>query len=240
MDRNDELRKRLESLAEPKFQRFASSLIPELNPDLLLGVRLPKLRKIAREIAKEDPQGYLREARSDSFEEIMLQGMVIGCIKEPPDQIFPLIEDFLPKIDNWSICDSFCSSLKIAREYPEPIWSFLQPLFQDQRAYYVRFAIVMAIFYFIQKPYLPQIFAVLDGISVDSYYVRMAVAWAVSICFREFPDETLDYLKNAGLDSFTYEKALQKITESLKTDAKTKEMIRAMRRVDRHVKGELV
>ena len=119
MGRNDEIRNRLESLAEPEFQRFASSLIPDLKPGFLLGVRLPKLRKISREIAGNDPQGYLKEARSDSFEEIMLQGMVIGCIPGKPEQVFPLIEDFLPKIDNWSICDSFCSSLKIAREYPE-------------------------------------------------------------------------------------------------------------------------
>lgn len=139
----------------------------------------------------------------------------------------------MPKIDNWSICDSFCSSLKIAREYPEATWKLLRPLFQDQRAYYVRFAVVMAIFYFIQKPYLPEIFAFLDEISLDSYYVRMAVAWAVSICFREFPEETMTYLETAALDQFTYEKSLQKITESLKTDAKTKALIREMKRKKR-------
>lgn len=233
MGRNDEIRNRLESLAEPEFQRFASSLIPDLKPGFLLGVRLPKLRKISREIAGNDPQGYLKEARSDSFEEIMLQGMVIGCIPGKPEQVFPLIEGFLPKIDNWSICDSFCSSLKIAREYPEATWKLLRPLFQDQRAYYVRFAVVMAIFYFIQKPYLPEIFAFLDEISLDSYYVRMAVAWAVSICFREFPEETMTYLETAALDQFTYEKSLQKITESLKTDAKTKALIREMKRKKR-------
>lgn len=233
MGRNDEIRNRLESLAEPEFQRFASSLIPDLKPGFLLGVRLPKLRKISREIAGKDPQAYLKEARSDSFEEIMLQGMVIGCIPGKPEQVFPLIEGFLPKIDNWSICDSFCSSLKIAREYPEATWKLLRPLFQDQRAYYVRFAVVMAIFYFIQKPYLPEIFAFLDEISLDSYYVRMAVAWAVSICFREFPEETMTYLETAALDQFTYEKSLQKITESLKTDAKTKALIREMKRKKR-------
>ncbi|MFR3703650.1 MAG: DNA alkylation repair protein, partial [[Clostridium] leptum] len=60
MGRNDEIRNRLESLAEPEFQRFASSLIPDLKPGFLLGVRLPKLRKISREIAGNDPQGYLK------------------------------------------------------------------------------------------------------------------------------------------------------------------------------------
>ena len=233
MTQNDEIRKLLEDLAEPDFRKFSSSLIPGLAPGFLLGVRLPKLRKIAREMARKDPEGYLRNARCDSFEEIMLQGMVIGNLKGEPNTLFPLIESFLPKIDNWSICDSFCSSLKIAREYPEATWKLLRPLFQDQRAYYVRFAVVMAIFYFIQKPYLPEIFAFLDEISLDSYYVRMAVAWAVSICFREFPEETMTYLETAALDQFTYEKSLQKITESLKTDAKTKALIREMKRKKR-------
>lgn len=230
MTQNDEIRKLLEDLAEPDFRKFSSSLIPGLAPGFLLGVRLPKLRKIAREIARKDPEGYLRNARCDSFEEIMLQGMVIGNLKGEPDTLFPLIESFLPKIDNWSVCDSFCSSLKIAREYPEAMWGLLQPMFEDQREYYVRFAVVMLIFYFIQKPYLPQAFVFFDGITSDSYYVKMAVAWAVSICYREFPKETLDYLKRCRLDRFTYEKALQKIIESLKTDAKIKEMFRAMKR----------
>lgn len=230
MSRNDEIRKLLEDLAEPEFQRFSSSLIPDLAPGFLLGVRLPKLRKIAREIAGKDPEGYLKDARCDSFEEVMLQGMVIGSLKGKPETIFPLIESFVPKIDNWSVCDSFCSSLKIAREYPEAVWEFLQPMFADQREYYVRFAVVMLIFYFIQPPYLPQAFALFDRISSDFYYVKMAVAWAVSICYREFPKETLDYLKRCRLEQFTYEKALQKIIESLKTDAKTKEMFRAMKR----------
>ena len=233
-NRNDEIRKRLECLAEPEFQRFSSSLIPDLAPGFLLGVRLPKLRKIAREIAKKDPENYLREAECGSFEEIMLQGMVIGCMKGEPERIFPLIESFLPKIQNWSVCDSFCSSLKIAREYPEDMWAFLQPLFTEEREYYVRFSVVMLIFYFIRKPYLEQVFSILDGISYDSYYVKIAVAWALSICYREFPEETLHYLEKCGLDQFTYEKALQKIIESLKTDAKTKEMFRAMKRESRH------
>lgn len=223
------IRKRLEEMAEPEFQRFSSALIPNLAPGFLLGVRLPALRKLAREIAKGNPKQYLREAGNDSFEEIMLQGMVIGYIKGNPQTIFPLVEAFLPKIDNWSVCDSFCSGLKLAREYPKEMWAFLTPLFQEQREYYVRFAVVMLIFYYIKAEYLRDIFHILDRISLNAYYVKTAVAWAVSTCYREFPGETMWYLNHNSLEPFTYQKSLQKILESVRTDETAKKQIRGLK-----------
>ena len=90
MDKN-EIAQRLRALAEPDYQRFASSLIPTIDPTTLLGVRLPALRKIAAELVREDWQSYLQTASDNTFEEIMLQGMVIGTVQLPPERIFPLI-----------------------------------------------------------------------------------------------------------------------------------------------------
>lgn len=226
---NEEIRKTLRELAEPEFQRFTSSLMPGV--DHVLGVRLPKLRKIAGKVCRCRGTGYLLNAWDGTYEEVMLQGMVIGCLKEPFETVLPFIRAFLPKIDNWSVCDSFCCSLKIARREPEAVWEFVTECLRSERPYTVRFAVVMLLNYYVDEAHLPQVLCALDGIKSDFYYVRMAVAWAVSVCFVKFPGPVMEYLRRGdnGLDDVTYQKALQKIMESCSVDAGTKQEIRAMK-----------
>lgn len=228
-----EVRRQLEALAEPGFCSFTKSLMPGVEN--VIGVRLPLLRRIARKIAKADWREYLNEVSDSSYEEIsyeeiMLQGMVIGCLKEEPEMILELVRGFVPKIDNWSVCDSFCAGLKITKEIPDRMWEFLQDYLKDSRPYYLRFAIVMMIQYFIDEEHICRVLALLDGIRREDYYVKMAVAWAVSICYVKFPEPSMDYLKKCCLDDFTYNKALSKITESLCVDKETKQVIRKMKR----------
>lgn len=214
-------------LAEPKYQEFTSKLLPGI--DNILGVRLPALRKLAKDILKDNPMEYLENATEDSFEEIMLQGMVIGGLKDI-DLVFYYIEEFLPKINNWSVCDSFCAGLKISKKYPKEMWQFIQPYLKDDREYFIRFAVVMLLNYYVDEEHIAEALQALDQIKHDAYYVKMAVAWAISIYYIKLPERTLEYLKYNSLDDFTYNKALQKITESLRVDKETKQMIRNMKR----------
>ena len=156
-------------------------------------MRLPKLRKIAGKVCRCRGTGYLLNAWDGTYEEIMLQGMVIGCLKEPFETVLPFIRAFLPKIDNWSVCDSFCCSLKIARREPEAVWEFVTECLRSERPYTVRFAVVMLLNYYVDEAHLPQVLCALDGIKSDFYYVRMAVAWAVSVCFVKFPGPVMEY-----------------------------------------------
>lgn len=231
---NESIREQLQNLADPKFQQFSSRLIPNINSNRLIGVRLPKLRKIAKQVAKQkntdsqDWKQYLLNASDESFEEVMLQGMVIGYLKISIDEKLALVAEFLPKIDNWSTCDSFCAGLKIAKEYPERVWEFIVPYLNSDKEYDVRFGIVMIINYFSQECYIEKCLELIDKVKVDSYYVKMAVAWAVSIFYIKEPEKVMPYLKENNLDDFTYHKTLQKITESLQVDAEEKEKIRKM------------
>lgn len=224
----DNIKQQLKALAEEDYRVFASGLLP--NTDNVLGVRLPMLRKIAKQIARSDWQGYLQTAGDDTFEEIMLQGMVIGCAECPVEERLFYIKEFVPKIQNWSVCDSFCAGLKFTKTNSELVWDFLKSYFKSERAFDLRFAVVMLIFYYIQEAAIGEVLAVLDNVRHDDYYVKMAVAWAISMCYVQFPGKTMIYLKNNSLDDFTYNKALQKITESLKVDKETKKQIRAMKR----------
>ena len=224
----EKIRIELEKIAEENYRIFATKLIP--NVDNLLGVRLPRLRKIAKKIAQLDYEYYLVMDNHLYFEEVMLQGMIIGEIKLPWTERSRYVKQFISKINNWSVCDSFCCGLKFEVSEKELVWQFLQPYFASDKPYDIRFAVVMLLFYFVDDEYAQKAFTLFDQIKNDDYYVKMAVAWAISIYFRELPTLTMSYLQKNQLDDWTYNKALQKITESLKVDSNTKIIIRSMKR----------
>ncbi|WP_313236284.1 DNA alkylation repair protein [Sporosarcina ureae] len=223
------IRRQLVERIDSDYQKFSSALIP--NVDHILGVRMPELRKLAKEIAKDDWRAYLQTANDKYFEEVMLQGLVIGYVKADLEELLMYVAKFVPKIDNWSVCDSFCSGLKVTKHNKERVWSFLQPYMDSEKEYELRFGIVMLLIYYSEPDYIDRVLDLLDRVQHEGYYVKMAVAWALSICFVKLPDKTMDYLaKENSLDLFTYNKALQKITESTRVEQDMKKVIRSMKR----------
>ena len=127
-------REELTALAEKDYRVFSARLLPPGTP--LLGVRLPRLRKLAKKIARSDWRAFLANRPADAvFEETMLRGMVIGCAEAPLPERLGLIAAFLPEIDNWSVCDSFISGLKFIRENREPVWEFLDQYLKSKEEF---------------------------------------------------------------------------------------------------------
>lgn len=229
---NQTLKKRLLSLADPAFKTFSAKIIPETEP--ILGIRTPQLRALAQEISHStDWRLYITHALDDSYEEIALQGMVIGAAKMTLPERLGYVKGFIPKIHNWGICDSFCCSLKISTlcaKDREEVWQFLQPFLHSKREFTLRFGIVMLLDHFITEPYIDKIYPIMDHIRQNGYYVQMAIAWAVSTCFIKFPERTMSYLHCNQLGTFTHNKALQKITESYRVSPTTKRDIRKLKK----------
>lgn len=222
------IRTELENLADEKYRMFSSKLIPNINN--VLGVRLPELRKIAKCLAKSNYEEYLSITDTIYFEEIMLQGMTIGYLNMDWGAKEQYITEFVPKIDNWSVCDSFCSGLKFNEVSKDDVWKFLEPYLKSREVYEIRFAVVMLLFHFIDAKYAKRAFAALNRINQDDYYAKMAMAWAVSIYYRDLSKITLPYLQNNKLDDWTHNKSIQKITESLTVTDEAKKIIRSMKR----------
>lgn len=223
-----EIRKQLFSMSDEAYRAFHSNLVPGVEN--ILGVRLPMLRKLAKELANGDWKFYLECAQDDFYEEVMLQGLVIGCAKMDYPIRLSYIKAFVPKINNWAICDSFCSSLKDTKKHKQEMLAFLQPYLHSKEEFSLRFAIVMLMDYYISEEYIDRILLQMDCIQHEGYYVKMAVAWAISVCFVKFPEKTLVFLQNNNLDNFTYNKTLQKTIESLRVDQETKDLLRIMKR----------
>lgn len=224
------IRKELLSMQDKKYKDFHSKLCP--GTENIIGVRIPILRNYAKQISKEPFwKEYVLSAKIKYNEEVMLQGMLIGLAKKIDiKEALQLIEGFIPKINNWGVCDIFCGELKITVKNEDIIWNFIQKYLKSKKEFELRFAIVIILGYYLTDEYILKVFPIFDRIKHDGYYVKMAVAWAISNAFIKYPKETMQYLKKNSLDDWTYNKALQKITESFRVDKKTKEIIRSMKR----------
>lgn len=223
------IREQILELADEEYREFQSRLCPGTSN--IVGVRIPLLRSLAKEIARGDWRSYLENAENQYYEEAMLQGMVIGYADAETEERLAHVRAFVPKIDNWAVCDSFCSGLKFTKKNMDRVWEHLQLYVSSEKEFELRFGVVMLLNYYVESGYIEKTLELLDGIDHEGYYVKMAIAWAVSICYVKFPEATIAFLKNNSLDDFTFNKSLQKITESLRVDGETKMLIRSMKRV---------
>ena len=225
---NDGVRKKILELADPKYKEFHSGLCP--NTENIIGVRIPVLRKYAKELAKDDFRSYLSSIADDYYEEIMIKGMIIGLAKMETEERLNYISEFVPKIDNWAICDTFCAGLKFTNKNKDVVWEFIKKYQNSRKEFELRFLIVMLLDYYITDKYIDEVIKILDKTKHDGYYVKMAIAWTISVLYVKYPKITMEYLKNNTLDDFTYNKALQKIIESYRVSEEDKNIMRKMKR----------
>ena len=156
--------------------------------------------------------------------------MIIGLAKMELEERMNYVAMFIPRIDNWAVCDIFCSELKTAvKKGKETVWQFIQPYLKSSKEFEIRFGIVM-LFHYVDDEHIDSLLEYADLFNHDAYYARMGMAWMLSLCFIKFPQKTMEYLKHSTLDNWTYNKALQKTIESFRVDKDTKDILRNMKR----------
>ncbi len=229
----EEIRRQLEQMAEPDYQRFTASLLP--GTGRIMGVRLPKLRRLAAHLAKNGWREYLCWAeacslRDMAFEEIMLQGMVIGAAPLTLEDTLLHAARMVRHIDNWSVCDSFCAGLHIVRRNLDVVWPFLQQYWCSSNEFEARFGLVMLLDYYVREPYFSQVLQAVSQLCSDGYYAKMAAAWLLSECYVRYPGQTSRFLQRERLDPWMLQKTLQKIVESRRISPEMREQIRLWRR----------
>ncbi len=227
---NKEIRIRLETMAETKYKEFSQSLIPGSRP--ILGVRIPALRNLAKEIAKGDWKAYLDNAVDDTFEEVNLQGFVIGYAKADYETLLPYIRKYVAKINDWSLCDGFCATLKVTKRYKSQFKELLKEYAEKNTEFDQRFVAVMLMDYYLEDEDIDETLAMLDALKHDSYYCKMGVAWAVATAMAKQREKTWEYMQqgNNTLDDWTYNKSIQKMIESYRISDEDKAMLRQLKR----------
>ena len=214
-----------------KYKEFNKGLCPDTNKEML-GIRIPILRKLAQKIVKEnDWVEFVKNENTLYFEEVLLQGLIIGYSKLKLEEKFEYIKLFVPRIDSWAINDTFVPTLKIKENDLEKYWNFILPYVKSDKEFEIRFAVISMLDYFIIYEYVDKVIDILNNINHDGYYVKMGVAWTLAEIGIKFNDKAMKFLeKENKLDKFTYNKTLQKMIESYRIESSQKDILRKMKR----------
>ena len=219
---------------ENKLREFADYKYLEIfGYENSIGVRFPILRKYAKELSKEYDLEYLLYNINENYhEEIMLKGFLIGLYKDLEwKDVEKCIRYYVPKITTWDLCDCFCSSIKITKKYESKIWTLLQDYLNSDKEFYVRFALVMILSYYINDEYLDRIFIIIQNVKLDKYYTKMANAWLISYCVIKKYDDTIKFLREDNkIDKWTFNKGIQKSIESFRVIDEHKEELKKIRK----------
>ena len=214
--------------SEEKYAAFHCKLVPGL--DRMLGIRMPMLRRIGKEIAKGDWRSFLKQSKDDVYEQVLLQGIIISGIALPFVEFAPLMDLYVDKIDNWALCDSFCAGMKQAKSSRTELFGYVKKYLGSKNPWHVRTGLVIMLDHYLDEEYLPRVLARCDKVKSEHYYVRMAQAWLVSIAYTKDKDRTMQYLRDCTLDDWTFNKVIQKARESYCVAAQEKEILCGMMR----------
>lgn len=207
-----------------KYKEFHSKLVPTVNSDKIIGVRIPQLRKIGKALTDNHFDW-------DYYEEVMLHGFYIGYAKLPFEERLALLDNFVPKIDNWAVCDCVCSSLKFINKNKAEFLAYLKKFMHSESEYEIRFSIVILMDYYIDDEYSDLAVNYLKNIKSDFYYVNMAAAWALSVAFVKYREKVMPLIENNSLTKEIHNMTISKIRDSFRVDKETKSYLKTLRRI---------
>lgn len=222
------VRNQLNTLASVKLKNFSSVIAK--NKHQMLGVAIPDLRKLAKQLALSNTEEFLNLNPMQFYEEVMLQGFVIGYSKLNFNVKLEYLKKFIPTISDWSECDCVAATLKFISKNQKESYNFLEPYFSSSSEFEKRFAIVCYMNYFLTDNYIDAVLEKIVNVNSNHYYVNMAVAWALSVCFVKYFNKTYAVFKNCKLNSFTFNKTIQKCQESFRITPEQKEKLKMLKR----------
>ena len=227
------IQEELKCLKDEKYKEFNKKLCPDTEKEML-GIRVPKLRALASKISKTEEYNWKDFIKNDNpkyFEEVQLQGFIIAYKKLELKEKLEYLKAFISRIDSWAITDTVIPTLKLKDNELEEYWNFILKYVYSDKEFEVRFSIVSMLDYFINDKYVDKVIEILNNISHEGYYVKMAAAWTLAEIGIKYNNKAMIFLNgNNNLDKFTYNKTLQKMIESYRIDIKQKESLKNMKR----------
>lgn len=237
----------IENLLEPyipeKFrndEKYRNGHIRIVNPlpgTRIMGLHIPDMKKVATALAASQDAlalhgKFLENSGNLFYEEKMVWGYVLNRMKLPLDQRLDRIAEFVPHIDNWAVCDSYCSDAKwtgrLKGNGPETLWDFISGYFGSDEEFEVRFAVVFSMCHFLDEEWLDRVFDRIRCIDFDRisseyrdlkspYYVRMGVAWLLATALAKFPDRTREFVNSSPCPEDVLKLYVRKARESFRT-----------------------
>ncbi len=223
----EKIRHRLFELRDLKYKEFSCKLMPTVNPETVIGVRTPDLRKLAREFSKTpDASEFLKILPHAYFEENNLHGFLIETITDY-DAVIAALDKFLPYIDNWATCDLI--SPKVFKKHLPKLYEKIKVWLKSDRIYTVRFGIGMLMSFYLNDDFRPEMLKLVACIRSKEYYVNMMIAWYFATALAKQYEAALPYIQEQRLEKWTHNKAIQKAIESYRVGIEAKEYLRTLK-----------
>mgnify|MGYP001021604841 FL=1 len=192
----------------------------------VIGVRVPDLRRLARELAPDMSAADISElltAQNESFDYVLLCGLLITHVRIDDQTAINLTKQYLPHVDSWAHIDIFVE--KKRRFASEVWWNFALECLQSEAEFTVRYGVVSLMTNFLDEAHIDQVFAALRKVTSDGYYVKMALAWLYATAAVNFFEKTLAELENRQIDAWMRNKAYQKMRESRRFTPRQQQII---------------
>lgn len=222
------IQQQLFALRDEKYKAFHSKLIPTIDPQTIIGVRTPELRKLAKQIEQEpETQEFLHTLPHRYYEENNLHDFLLERVKDYPTFLAEL-NAFLPYVDNWATCDGLRPKC-VKKHLPE----FLQEIrgwMQSERTYTIRFGINMLMSFYLDDAFQEEYLSWVAQVQSEEYYVQMMQAWYFATALAKQWDSTILYLQNDQLGTWIHNKTIQKAIESRRISTQQKQLLRTLKR----------
>ena len=219
---------RLSALAEPEYADFSAKLTPNIPRERFLGVRVPKIRALAKELAgTPEAREFLRSLPHKYHEENFLHGFLVERVRGF-DECAAELERFLPYIDNWAVCDCVTPPA-LKRDLPR-LEALSRRWIASGETYTVRFGIRMLMAFFLDAAFKPEYPALVASVESGEYYVKMMAAWYFATALAKQYEAALPFIERGLPDAWTHNKAIQKAIESRRITEEQKEYLRGLKK----------
>lgn len=220
---------RLFEYQDKEYAVFQVGLTPGITVDKCIGVRVPNVRKLAKEIVKEQNyDGFLRDLPHEYYDENMLHAAILSEIKDV-DKCMEYLEMFLPYVDNWAVCDTM--KPKIFAKNKELLMDRIKVWAESSHTFTCRFGMEMLMNHFLDKDFKPEYLEIPASVKSDEYYVKMMAAWFFATALAKQWDATIPYIEQNRLeDDWTHNKTIQKSRESYRILPEQKEYLKTLKR----------
>ncbi|MBQ7040278.1 MAG: DNA alkylation repair protein [Clostridia bacterium] len=219
--------KELLNMQDLEYKDFHSRLMPTVPKEKIIGVRVPALRKFAKELFKAgEYENFLVELPHRYYEEDNVHAFLIEKMQDFETAI-KFTEAFLPYIDNWATCDMFMP--KVFKKQPEKLLPYVNKWLESDKTYIIRYGIKILMALFLDEKFEESYMEKVASVCLEEYYVKMMVAWYFATALDKQRDMALSYIKNRKLDSWTHNKAIQKAIESFRISKEDKSYLRTLK-----------
>ena len=208
------------------YRDFTLPLIPGIDPDTFIGVRIPDIKKYAKQIDEREKKEFLLTLPHQYHEENILHAVLLSNIKNYDDFVKET-DAFLPFVTNWSVCDTICN--KHVAKHKDRLIDVVYEWLKSKETYRVRFAVKCLMNYYLNEDFRPEHLEKVREVRLEDYYVKMMIAWYLATGLAKNYESFVPTIEQKWFDDVTHNKAIQKAIESYRVSDEHKDYLRTLR-----------